>query len=94
MEKDPKQILANLVEYGRTHNIQCTHRKNAHRLSFKLPLSDGVTLIEFEINFEKEKKKSLKGLYRVSFGIGDTNKDKLQSNDVEFLSTGFVQLIQ
>ena len=71
IEKDPKSIIQNLVEYGKTHNIQWAHRKNSHRLMFKLPLSDGVTLIEFEINFEKEKKKSLKGLYRVSFGIGD-----------------------
>lgn len=51
-------------------------------------------MIDFEISFEKGKKKSEKGLYKLKFNIGEDNREKLTINDVEFLCTGFVQLIQ
>lgn len=51
-------------------------------------------MIDFEVSFDKRKKKSEKGLYKIKFTIGEENKDKLTINDVEFLCTGFIQLLQ
>lgn len=51
-------------------------------------------MIDFEVSFEKGKKKSEKGLYKVKFNIGTENSDKLTQTDIEFLCTGFIQLIQ
>ena len=59
-----------------------------------MPLSDGVTMVDFWVAFDKGRKKSEKGLYKIKFDIGDENKDKLTINDIEFLCTGFIQLIQ
>jgi hypothetical protein len=42
-----------------------------------LPLKDASTLIDFEVSFEKEKKKSVKGLYKIIFTIGEESKKAL-----------------
>lgn len=55
-----------------------------------MPLSDGVTMINFEVSFEKGKKKSEKGLYKIKFNIGVENYEKLTQTDIEFLCTGFI----
>jgi hypothetical protein len=60
------------------------------QITFNLPLSDGVTMIDFDVALDKSKKKSEKGLYKIRFSIGEENKDKLTINDVEFLCTGFI----
>jgi len=36
-------------------NMGCTYKKNTHKISFKFPLADGQTLIDFEVNFRKKK---------------------------------------
>lgn len=69
------------------------HKKNSNKVTLKLPLSDGISLIEFEISFDKGKKKSEKGLYKLRFNVGEENRDKLTINDVDFLCQGFIHLI-
>ena len=47
-------------------------------------------MIDFEVLFDKGKKKSDKGLYKLKFNIGEENHEKLTINDIEFLCTGFI----
>jgi len=37
--------------------MKCKYKKNSHKIDFMLPLSDGVNLVDFEVIFEKGKKK-------------------------------------
>jgi hypothetical protein len=55
-----------------------------------LPLEGDVNLIDFEVTFEKEKKKSMKGLYKIKFFISEDNINNLRTNDIEFLCAGFL----
>lgn len=73
--------------------MKCKFKKNSHKIDFLLPLSDGVNLVDFEVIFEKGKKKKDQGLYKLRFKFGDNNIEKLTLNDIEFLTTGFLQLI-
>ncbi len=45
----------------------CKFKKNSHKIEFRFPLSDGLTLIDFEVSFEKCRKKKDQGLYRIRF---------------------------
>ena len=74
--------------------MKCKYKKNSHKIDFMLPLSDGVNLVDFEVIFEKGKKKKDQGLYKLRFKFGEQNLEKLTANDVEFLTSGFIQLIQ
>eukprot|EP00347_Sterkiella_histriomuscorum_P001348 403372377 len=94
VQNDPKQILSELEQYALKNNMKCKFKKNSHKIEFLLPLSDGVNLVEFEVIFEKGRKKKDQGLYKLRFKFGDQNIDKLTLNDVEFLTSGFLQLIQ
>ena len=57
--------------------MQCRYKKNTHKIEFKFPLADGQTLINFEVNFEKGRKKKDLGLYRVKFSIPEQDLTKL-----------------
>ncbi|CDW84618.1 protein kinase domain containing protein [Stylonychia lemnae] len=94
VQSDPKNILIELEQYALKNNMKCKYKKNSHKIDFLLPLSDGVNLVEFEVVFEKGKKKKDQGLYKLRFKFGDENVEKLTANDVEFLTSGFLQLIQ
>jgi hypothetical protein len=60
-----------------TNNMKCRFKKNSHKIEFLFPLSDGQTLIEFEVMFEKGRKKKDQGLYRLRFKIADKDLTKL-----------------
>ena len=45
------------------------YRKNAHKLKMFVPM--GENEVEFWVVFEKGRKKSTKGLYRLSFEISN-----------------------
>lgn len=47
-------------------------------------------MIEFEISFDKGKKKSEKGLYKLKFAISEEKRNTLTINDIEFITTGFI----
>lgn len=51
--------------------MKCRFKKNSHKIEFLLPLSDGVNLVEFEVIFEKGRKKKDQGLYKLRFKFGD-----------------------
>ena len=72
----------------------CKFKKNSHKIEFLFPLADGKTLIQFEVSFEKGRKKKDQGLYKVRFRIPEEDLTKLQENDIEFLTSGFLQLIE
>ena len=65
------------------------YRKNSHKLKMIVPM--GEAEVEFWVVFEKGRKKSTKGLYRLSFEINNLNSEGL---DYEFLATGFLHLIK
>ena len=73
VQKDPKSILSELEEYAIKNNMRCKFKKNTHRIEFSLPLSDGQSLVEFEVLFEKGKKKKDQGLYKLRFKFGEQN---------------------
>ena len=91
--KDPKELLLKLEDNANKTGMQCKYKKNTHKIEFKFPLADGNTLINFEVHFEKGRKKKDMGLYRVRFYIPEDDHKKLQENDIEFLTTGFLRLI-
>ena len=70
--------------------MKCKFKKNSHRIEFLLPLSDGVNLVDFEVIFEKGRKKKDQGLYKLRFKIGDSSLSKLSQNDIEFITNGFL----
>ena len=74
--------------------MACRYKNTSLKIEFQLPLSDGRTLIVFEISFEKGRKKRDLGLYRIRFKIPDEDMPKLQENDVDFLTAGFLHLIE
>ncbi len=74
--------------------MKCKFKRNSHKIDFLLPLSDGVSLVDLEVFFEKRRQKKEQGLYRLRFRIGDQSLQKLAINDVEFITQGFLQLIQ
>ena len=51
------------------------YRKNAHKLKFEVPMSETKQL-DFWIIFEKGRKKSTKGLYRLKFQIENDSKNE------------------
>jgi hypothetical protein len=53
----------------------------------------GENEVEFSVVFEKGRKKSTKGLYRLSFEISNL-AEKEKGLDYEFLATGFLHLIK
>ena len=53
----------------------------------------GEQEVEFWVIFEKGRKKSTKGLYRLNFDIGNKPQDGANL-DYEFLATGFLHLIK
>jgi hypothetical protein len=64
------------------------YRKNSHKLKMFVPM--GENEVEFWVVFEKGRKKSTKGLYRLSFEISNLS----EGLDYEFLATGFLHLIK
>ncbi len=60
-----------LEQYALKNNMTCKFKKNSHKIEFLLPLSDGVSLVDLEVIFEKSKKKKDQGLYKLRFKIGD-----------------------
>ena len=101
LEQDPKPILLLLAEYCKQKDMKYLYRKNAHKLKFEVPMSENKN-IDFWIIFEKGRKKSTKGLYRLKFQIktvADENEMLEQSpmepnEDHEFLCTGFLHLVK
>ena len=67
------------------------YRKNSHKLKLVVPM--GEQEVEFWVIFEKGRKKSTKGLYRLNFDIGNKPQDGANL-DYEFLATGFLHLIK
>jgi hypothetical protein len=51
--------------------MKCKFKRNSHKIDFLLPLSDGVSLVDLEVFFEKRRQKKEQGLYRLRFRIGD-----------------------
>ena len=76
VSNDPKNLLMMLEQNASKTGMQCKYKKNTtqHKIEFKFPLADGETLINFEVNFEKCRKKKL---YKVRFSIPDEDKQKL-----------------
>lgn len=62
----------------------------------EVPIGDQVYKIGFWVIFEKGRKKSTKGLYKLRFEIEDDDEDgPTHSNiDQEFLCSGFLHLIK
>lgn len=56
----------------------CKYKKNTHKIEFQFPLSDGQRVIDFEVSFEKGRKKKDQGLYRVRFKLPEGDQGKLQ----------------
>jgi hypothetical protein len=77
VSNDPKNLLMMLEQNASKTGMQCKYKKNTHKIEFKFPLADGQTLINFEVNFEKGRKKKDLGLYKVRFSIPDEDKQKL-----------------
>jgi hypothetical protein len=81
--------------------MKFVYRKNAHKLKFEVPMSENKS-IDFWIIFEKGRKKSTKGLYRLKFEIKNnaedidmTEQNSIEpSEDYEFLCTGFLHLVK
>jgi hypothetical protein len=94
VRNDPKTLLKELENYALQAGMPCRHKSTSHKIEFQLPLSDGRTLIIFEISFEKGRKKRDQGLYRIRFKIPDSDMPKLQEQDVDFLTAGFLRLIE
>jgi len=92
VELDPKPILLMLSEYSLKKQMTCTYKKNAHRLKLEVPTGEAST-VNFWVIFEKGRKKSTKGLYKLTFKIEEESKDE-STVDQEFLCTGFLQLIK
>lgn len=72
------------------------YKKNSHKLKFLVPMSEGK-FINFWIIFEKGRKKSTKGLYRLKFHLEseDSENEKLEPNpDHDFLCEGFLNLVK
>lgn len=108
LEQDPKPILLLLADYCQQKAMKFLYRKNAHKLKFEVPMSE-TRQLDFWIIFEKGRKKSTKGLYRLKFQI---EKDKTEdadmdnkteeghaskketNEDYEFLCTGFLHLVK
>ena len=57
-----------LADYCQQKAMKFLYRKNAHKLKFEVPMSETKQL-DFWIIFEKGRKKSTKGLYRLKFQI-------------------------
>ena len=66
LEQDPKPILLLLADYCQQKAMKFLYRKNAHKLKFEVPMSE-TRQLDFWIIFEKGRKKSTKGLYRLKF---------------------------
>ena len=94
VRNDPKPILIEMEQYAQQSGMSCKFKRNSHKIEFKFPLSDGSTLIDFEVTFEKGRRKRDQGLYRVRFKIPEGDLSRLQETDIEFLVTGFLQLIE
>ena len=90
VRKDPKSLLQELEQYAIKSGMGCKYKRNSHKIDFQFPLSDGKTLIDFEVSFEKGRKKKDQGLYRIRFKISEGDLGKLKDNDIEFLTTGFL----
>jgi adenine-specific DNA methylase len=68
LEQDPKPVLAKLAEYSIKKEMKFFYKKNAHKIKYEVPMSDNK-FISFWIIFEKGRKKSTKGLYRLKFHL-------------------------
>ena len=66
LEHDPKPVLNMLAQYSEQEQMTFQFKKNSHKLKFLVPMSEGK-YIRFWIIFEKGRKKSTKGLYRLKF---------------------------
>ena len=78
VSNDPKNLLMMLEQNASKTGMQCKYKKNTHKIEFKFPLADSQRgLINFEVNFEKGRKKKDLGLYKVRFSIPDEDKQKL-----------------
>jgi hypothetical protein len=93
VRNDPKGILAELEKYALGSGMGCKYQKGAHKIEFQFPLSDGKRVIDFELAFEKGRKKSGQGLFRVRFKIPDNHLNSLHESDIDFLTVGFLKLI-
>ena len=94
IRKDPKPLLNELEQYAIKSGMGCKYKRNSYKIEFLFPLSDGQTLIEFEVSFEKGRKKKDQGLYRVRFKISQADLAKLKEHDIDFLTAGFLRLIE
>lgn len=83
-----------LEKYAEKQNLQCKYKKNSTRATFLLPLKEENQLVEFEVIFEKGRKKKDQGLYKLRFQFGEQGLSKLSQTDVEFIITGFIGLIE
>ena len=57
VRKDPKPLLLELEKYAVRSGMGCKYKRSSHKIEFMFPLSDGKTLIQFEVSFEKGRKK-------------------------------------
>lgn len=94
VEKDPRPILQMLAEYSKQNDIKCEIKKNSTKMKLNIPVNDDK-LVEFWVMFEKGRKKSSKGLYRLVFHIEnlEQNGPGDEANH-EFLCTGFLHLVK
>jgi hypothetical protein len=69
VEKDPKPILQKINEYSIAKVIKSNYKKNAHRVKLNVPIGDNSKMVGFWIIFEKGRRKSTKGLYKLSFKL-------------------------
>ena len=91
VSEDPKQILIGLFEYATQKQMKCQYKKNANKMKLFVPISE-ERLVEFQVIFEKGRKKHTKGLYRLRFEIEEGFSE--HSDDQEFICTGFLNLIK
>ena len=96
VEQDPKPILQKLAEYSLQKQMTCVYKKNSHKLKLQVPVGPD-NFVDFWVIFERGRKKSTKGLYRLNFMIeGGPQSEKIgqATPDQEFLCTGFLHLIK
>ena len=97
LEHDPKPVLNKLALYSQEKQMTFQYKKNSHKLKFLVPMRSEGKYISFWIIFEKGRKKSTKGLYRLKFKIetDDIHNQPNQDHDYnDFLCEGFLKLVK
>ena len=56
--------------------MSCAYKKNAHKVKLEVPIGEMNIFVNFWVIFEKGRKKSTKGLYKLSFQIEHEDSDE------------------